>query len=91
MLNHLSAGAFQRFASHQDYGPIVRVVSIQITYFLKSAFGIAARWGEGVRIDHVQQVATDLLSKEICWVVFFRTEILSALQTCNMGLTNWAI
>ncbi|GIY69920.1 hypothetical protein CDAR_221981 [Caerostris darwini] len=49
MLNHLSARAFQRFVLHQDRGPIVRVVSIQITYFLKSAFGMAARWREGVR------------------------------------------
>ncbi|GIY00909.1 hypothetical protein CEXT_354021 [Caerostris extrusa] len=65
MLNHLSARAFQRFAFHQDRGPIVRVVSIQITYFLKSAFGMAARWREGVRAGHVEQVATDLLSKEI--------------------------
>ncbi|GIY00913.1 hypothetical protein CEXT_354041 [Caerostris extrusa] len=65
MLNRLSARAFQRFAFHQDCGPIVRVVSIQITYFLKSAFGMAARWREGVRVGHVEQVATDLLSKEI--------------------------
>ncbi|GIY30761.1 hypothetical protein CDAR_190691 [Caerostris darwini] len=49
MLNHLSAGAFQRFAFYQDRGPIVRVVSIQITYFLKSALGMAARWRGGLR------------------------------------------
>ncbi|GIY30759.1 hypothetical protein CDAR_190681 [Caerostris darwini] len=65
MLNHLSAAAFQRFACHQDRGPIVRVISIQITYFLKSALGMAARWRGGLRIGHVEQVATDLLSEEI--------------------------
>ncbi|GIX96177.1 hypothetical protein CDAR_566931 [Caerostris darwini] len=54
-----------RFAFHQDCGPIVRVVFIQITHFLKSTFGMAARWREGVRVGHVEQVATDLLSKEI--------------------------
>ncbi|GIY00906.1 hypothetical protein CEXT_354001 [Caerostris extrusa] len=87
MLNHLSARAFQRFAFHQDCGPIVRVVFIQITYF--SEIGLRnGCWRGGVRVGHVEQVATDSLSKENLLSLFLSTKILSALQTSNTRFTK---